>query len=142
MSSIDLTTMSRSTATRRIEIESTIMEDSRLVNAQIGLANGTYTLEDMTFFQSWNRRRHCRTHIFCGLCSIVFGFLVVLNNPFEKPNYGTQVIAGILYVLAGVFSIGFGTARATAVTCCLTTTVGILTIIEIRGNQILSSKSP
>ena len=136
MSSIDLTTISRSTAMRATEIESTVIEDSRLVNAQIGLANGTYTLEDMSFFQSWNRRRHCRTHIFCGLCSIVFGFLVVLNNPFEKPNYGTQVIAGILYVLAGVFSIGFGTAKATAVTCCLTTIVGIFIIIEILGNQI------
>jgi hypothetical protein len=67
---------------------------------------------------------------------LVFGFLVILDNPFEKPNYGTQVIAGILYVIASVFSIGFGTAKATAVTCFFTTIVGIFIIIEILGNQI------
>jgi len=138
MRSIDLTT--RSDTMKHAEIDSTIMEDregsSRLQNAQIGLANGIYTWEDMTFFQSWNTRRHCRTHIFCGLLLIVFGFLVVFNNPFEKPNYGTQVIAGIFYVLAGIFSIGFGTAKTTAVSCILTTIVGIFIIIEILGNQI------
>ena len=115
-----------------------MIEDPRpsgLENVYIGLANGEHLWADMTFFQSWNSRRHCRTHIFCGILTILFGFFVVFFNPFDRLNYGTQVIAGIFYFVAGVFSIGFKSPRATARICTLTTFVGIFVIIEILGKK-------
>ena len=122
-------------------IEEAAHHPSGLENVYIGLANGEHLWADMMFFQSWNSRRHCRTHIFCGILTILFGFFVVFFNPFDRPNYGTQVIAGVFYFVAGIFSVGFRSPRATARICTLTTFVGIFIITEVLGKQMIHEAS-